>query len=156
MLEVYVDADACPVKREVGKVAGRYALNVTYVSNAAMRVPREWNGKLVVVDAGQLDAADDWIVQHAVRDDIVVTTDILLASRCVKLGAQVLAPTGHVFSEDNIGQAVATRELMRALREDGSITGGPPPFQKEDRSNFLQNFDQIVQNIKRSDRANAK
>ncbi len=149
MLEIYVDADACPVKSETGKVAKRHGLKVTYVSNSWMRVPAEWEGRLVVVD-GQLDAADDWIVDRLTTDDIVVTTDILLAARCVKAGAQVLAPTGHIFTEANIGEAVATRELMRGLRESGTVSGGPPPFQKEDRSRFLQNFDQIIQNIKRA------
>lgn len=149
MLEIYVDADACPVKQEVGKVAKRYQLNVTFVSNSWMRVPEEGAGKLVVVD-GQFDAADHWIVEHVTREDIVVTTDILLASRCVKSGAQVLAPTGYGFTEANIGEAMATRELMRELREAGSLSGGPPPFQKENRSLFLQNLDQIIQNIKRA------
>ena len=147
MLEIYVDADACPVKQEASKVAKRYRLNVTFVSNSWMRIPEEKIDKLVVVD-GQFDAVDDWIVEHITRDDIVVTTDILLASRCVKGGAQVLAPTGYVFTEANIGQAVATRELMRGLREAGTLSGGPPPFQKEDRSRFLQNLDLIIQNIK--------
>ena len=147
MLDIFVDSDACPVKAEVGKVAKRYGLNLTYVSNSWMRIPDEWGGKLVVVD-GQFDAADNWIVEQAKRDDIVVTTDILLASRCVKAGARALSPTGHVFTATNIGDAVATRELMRELREAGTVSGGPPPFQKEDRSRFLQSLDQVIQVIK--------
>ena len=147
MLDIFVDSDACPVKAEVGKVARRYRLTLTFVSNSWMRIPDEWGGKLVVVD-GQFDAADDWIVGQVKRDDIVITTDILLASRCVKAGAKVLSPMGHVFTEDNIGNAVATRELMRELREAGTVSGGPPPFGKEDRSWFLQSLDKVIQDVK--------
>ena len=149
MLEIYVDADACPVKQEVCRVAKRNRLNITFVSNSWMRVPDQEGTKLVVVD-GQFDAADNWIVEHIFKDDIVVTADTLLAYRCVKKGARVLSPTGRVLSDANIGQALATRDLMSELREAGTITGGPPPFQKRDRSRFLQSLEQIVQNIKRA------
>lgn len=148
MLDLFVDSDACPVKAEAAKVASRYSLSLTFVSNSWMRLPDEWKARLEVVD-GQFDAADDWIVEHAGKDDIVVTTDILLASRCVKKGVRALSPTGHVFTEANIGNAVATRELMRELREAGTVSGGPAPFQKEDRSRFLQSLDQVIQDVKR-------
>ena len=149
LLELYVDADACPVKQEVCRVAKRYRMNVTFVSNSRMRFPDQEGVKLVVVD-GQLDAADDFIVENVTNDDIVVTADIPLAFRCIKSGAQVIAPTGRLFSIANIGEALATRNLLSELREAGSITGGPPPFQKRDRSRFLQSLDQIVQSIKRT------
>ena len=149
MLDIYVDADACPVKQEVCRVAKRYRMNVTFVSNARMRLPYQEGVKLVVVE-GQLDAADDFIVENVTKDDIVVTADIPLAFRCIKSGAQVIGPNGRLFSIDNIGDALATRNLLSELREAGSITGGPPPFQKRDRSRFLQSLDQIVQSIKRT------
>lgn len=148
MLNVYVDADACPVKPEVCKVARRYGLNVTFVSNTRMRIPDPGISTLVVVD-GRFDAADDWIVAHVVTDDIVVTADIPLAHRCIGKGAAVIGPGGRSFTEENIGQAMAVRELMADLREAGSITGGPPPFQKKDRSRFLHGLDQVIQAIKR-------
>ncbi len=149
LLDIYVDSDACPVKQEVYRVAKRYRMNVTFVSNSRMRIPGQEGVKLVVVD-GQLDAADDFIVENITKDDIVVTADIPLAFRCIKSGARVIGPTGRLFSIDNIGDALATRNLLSELREAGSITGGPPPFQKRDRSRFLQSLDQIVQSIKRS------
>ena len=149
LLEIYVDADACPVKQEVCRVAKRYRLNVTFVSNSPMRIPDQEVAKLVVVE-GQFDAADNWIVEHVSKDDIVVTADTPLAYRCIKSGAQVLGPTGRVLSDANIGQVLATRDLLSELREAGTMTGGPPPFQKRDRSRFLQSLDQIVQNIKRT------
>jgi uncharacterized protein len=149
LLDIYVDSDACPVKLEVCKVAKRYQMNVTFVSNSRMRIPDQEGVKLVVVE-GQLDAADDFIVENVTKDDIVVTADIPLAYRCIKSGAQVIGPTGRLFSIDNIGESLATRNLLSELREAGNITGGPPPFQKRDRSRFLQSLDQIVQSIKRS------
>ena len=149
LLDIYVDFDACPVKQEVCRVAKRYQINVTFVSNSRMRFPDQEGVKLVVVD-GQLDAADDFIVENVTKDDIVVTADIPLAFKCIKSGAQVIGPTGRLFSIDNIGEALATRNLLSELREAGSITGGPPPFQKRDRSRFLQSLDKIVQSIKRT------
>ena len=151
LLNVYVDADACPVKSEVCKVARRYGLTVTFVSNTRMRIPDPGISTLVVVDGG-FDAADDWIAAHVAADDIVVTADIPLAHRCVGKGAGVIGPGGRPFTEENIGQAMAVRYLMADLREAGAITGGPPPFQKKDRSRFLHRLDQMVQAIRRDRR----
>ncbi|HEX9592538.1 MAG TPA: YaiI/YqxD family protein [bacterium] len=148
MLHIFVDADACPVKEEVYRVARRCRLEVTLVANSWMRVPDERGIALEVV-AGGFDAADDWIVDHVRPDDIVVTADIPLASRCLKEGARVMGPTGRPFTEDNIGDAVATRELLSELRDSGQITGGPPPLEKRDRSRFLQQLDHVVQAIRR-------
>lgn len=148
VLDIYVDADACPVKQEVCRVAARYGLGVTFVSNSWMRVPEQDGVDLVVVE-GQFDAADDWIVERASKGDIVVTADIPLASRCLKGGARVLGPSGRPFNDDNIGEALAARELMSDLRDAGTMTGGPPPFRKEDRSRFLQRLDEIVQSVTR-------
>ena len=149
MLAIYVDADACPVKREVCRVAQRYKLNVTFISNMRMRIPQQDGVALVVVD-GQFDAADNWIVEQAGKDDIVVTADIPLAARCVKRGARVVSPTGRVFTAANIGDALATRNLLAELRDAGEVRGGPPPFQPRDGSRFLQSLDQVVQDIKRA------
>ena len=148
MLNIYVDADACPVKQEVYQVAKRYGLNVTLVANSWMRVPDERWIALEVVEDG-FDAADDWIVEHVQPHDIVVTADILLASRCLKEGARVIGPTGKPFTENNIGQAAATRDLLSKLRGAGEITGGPPPLKKRDRSLFLQQLDEVIQSIRR-------
>jgi uncharacterized protein YaiI (UPF0178 family) len=148
LLHIYVDADACPVKPEVYRVAKRYGLQVTLVANSWMRVPDERSISLEVV-ADDFDAADDWIVEHAQPHDIVVTADILLAHRCLQEGSRVIGPTGKPFTEDNIGAAVATRELLAELRVGGEITGGPPPLQKRDRSLFLQQLDEVIQSIRR-------
>jgi uncharacterized protein YaiI (UPF0178 family) len=148
LLDIYVDADGCPVKQEVCRVATRYGLEVILVANARMRVPDDLSVKLVVVDV-QFDAADDWIVEHVAENDIVVSADIPLAARCVKKGARVLSPRGRVFTEETIGAALATRDLLAHLREAGTVTGGPPPFARRDRSQFLQRLDEIVQAIRR-------
>ena len=148
MLDIYIDADGCPVKNEVYRVAARYGLRVILVANARMRVPDEDAIKLVLVD-DQFNAADDWIAEHMSDGDIVITGDIPLADRCVKEGARVLGPRGRVNTEDSIGGALATRDLLSHLREAGAITGGPAPFQKRDRSQFLQRLDEIVQGIRR-------
>ena len=149
MLQIFVDADACPVKKEVYRVAGRYHLEVTLVANTWMRVPNEpWITLEVVGD--RFDAADDWIVGQMDPQDIVVTADILLASRCLKKGASVLGPTGKPFTEETIGDVVATRNLLAELRDAGEITGGPPPLGKRERSQFLQQFDQMIQSIRRN------
>ena len=129
MTDIYVDADACPVKDEVYRVAQRYGLRVVMVSNAWLRTPNEEWLELVVVGA-ELDAADAWIVEHVTVDDIVVSADIPLAAQCLEKGAGVLGPRGRPFSEDSIGGALATRELMSQLREMGEVSGGPPPFEK--------------------------
>ena len=148
MLDIYVDADACPVKPEVYRVANRYRLQVTLVANAWMRVPNEGSVRLQVVKDG-FDAADDWIVEHVQPHDIVVTADIVLASRCIGKGARVIGPTGKPFTEDNIGAAVANRDLLSELRGAGEITGGPPPLTGRDRSRFLQQLDNEIQSIRR-------
>ena len=148
LLHIFIDADSCPVKQEVYRVASRYSLNVTLVANSWMRVQNKQWIALEVVDGG-LDAADDWIVEHVQPHDIVVTADIPLASRCLKASAHVLGPTGKLFTENNIGQAVATRDLLSELRGAGEITGGPPPLKKRDRSRFLQQLDEVIQSIRR-------
>lgn len=148
MLHIYVDADACPVKQEVYRVAKRCGLDVTLVANSWMRVPEERWLKLEVVGES-FDAADDWIVEHVEADDIVVTADIPLASRCIKEGARVIGTTGKPFTENNIGSALATRDLLSELRGAGEITGGPAPIDKRDRSRFLQELDQMIQSIRR-------
>jgi len=148
LLHIYIDADACPVKQEVFRVAKRYGLDVTMVANSRMRVPEERWLKLEVVGEG-FDAADDWIVEKVEPDDIVITADIPLASRCIKEGASVIGSTGKPFTENNIGSALATRDLLSELRGAGEITGGPPPLQKRDRSRFLQQLDEVIQTIRR-------
>ena len=148
MLHIFVDADACPVKQEVYRVAVRYRLEVTLVANSWMRIPDERWIALEVVEDG-FDAADDWIVEHVQPHDIVVTADIPLANRCLKAGACVIGTTGNPFTEENIGQAVATRDLLSELRGAGEITGGPPPLKKRDRSRFLQQLDEVIQKIRR-------
>lgn len=147
MLHIFVDADACPVKPEVYRVAHRYKLGVTLVAGARMRIPDGMNIGLKVVGQG-MDAADNWIVEHVEETDIVITADIPLAARCVAKGAHVLAPTGKLFSDDNMGPALATRNLLSELRELGEVTGGPPPFNKRDRSRFLQSLDKAVNQIR--------
>lgn len=149
MLHIYVDADACPVKQEVYRVARRYQLDVTLVANAWMRIPDEKGFSLEVVEDA-FDAADDWIVDRVEAGDIVITADIPLASRCMQKGARAIGPAGKPFTEDNIGEAVATRDLLAVLRGGGEITGGPPPLDKRARSRFLQILDQTIQGIRRS------
>ncbi len=148
MTDIYVDADACPVKDEVYRVAERYGLSVLLVSNAWLRAPHEDWVELVVVGE-ELDAADAWIVEHVTKADIVVTADIPLAALCLEKGAGVLGPRGRPFTEDSIGGALATRELMSQLREMGEVSGGPPPFVKRDRSQFLQALDRMIHAIRK-------
>jgi hypothetical protein len=146
--EIFIDADACPVKQEVYRVAQRYGLHVTVVANSRIGIPhRDWS-KLVVVE-GQFDAVDDWIVDHVAANDIVVSGDIPLAARCLEKGARVLGPRGEAFTEDSIGEALAGRALMAHLREVGTITGGPHSFGNRDRSRFLQRLDETIQLIRR-------
>ena len=148
MTDIYVDADACPVKDEVYRVAQRYGLKVLLVSNAWLRAPNEEWVEVVVVGT-EIDAADAWIVEHVTEEDIVVTADIPLAALCLEKGSSVLGPRGRPFTEDSIGGALATRELMSQLREMGEVTGGPPAFEKRDRSQFLQALDQMVHAIRK-------
>ena len=150
---IIVDADACPVKDEVYRVATRYGLEVILVANGRMRIPDESWVRLEVVTDG-FDAADDWIVDHVQTDDVVVTADILLASRCLKKNAMVLGSSGKPFTEDNIGDAVATRDLLAELRGGGAITGGPAPLRPKDRSQFLQKLDEVIQAIRRKNASN--
>ncbi len=148
MTDIYVDADACPVKEEFYRVAQRYGLRVVLVSNAWLRAPNEEWLEVVVVGE-ELDAADAWIVEHVAEDDIVVSADIPLAALCLEKGASVLGPRGRPFTEESIGAALATRELMSQLREMGEVSGGPPPFEKRDRSQFLQALDKMVHAIRK-------
>lgn len=147
MSEILVDADSCQVKEEVYRVAKRYGLRVILVANSQMHIPSEGWLELVVV-SNQFDSADDWIVEYITKNDIVISGDIPLASRCLKKGARVLGPNGRVFTEDSIGDALATRDLMSHLRDIGIMTGGPAPFEKRDRSQFLQSLDGIIQTIR--------
>ena len=147
-LTIYVDADACPVKAEVVKVAERHQLRVVLVANSWMQAPRGQRIRMQVVP-GSFNAADDWIVEHVAQDDIVITSDIPLASRCLHAGARILAPSGKEFSNDNIGNALASRELMADLRAYG-VGGGPPPFGPKDRSRFLERLELVVREATRN------
>ena len=148
-LTVYVDADACPVKAEVYRVAERYGLKVYLVANDIISVPRDQPNVELVVVSDRFDAADDWIAERAGPGAIVVTNDVPLASRCVKAGAYALAPNGRVFSPDSVGMSLAVRNLMQDLRASGEVTGGPPPFSKKDRSAFLSALDLAVTRLRR-------
>ena len=147
-IQIYVDADACPVKNEVYRVAERHGLKVFVVSNSFINVPRDPMIERVVVGQG-MDEADNWIAERAVRGDIVITADVPLASRSFKAGAAVIAPNGKPFDENSIGMTVATRNLLHELRSAGEITGGPRPFSPQDRSQFLQAFDRAIMRLKR-------
>ena len=148
-MRIYVDADACPVKPEIYRVALRHGMGVTLVAGTRMRVPPGQDIVLEVVEQG-FDAADDWIASHAGPGDLVVTADIPLAARCVERGARVLGPTGRPFTEDNVGDALATRNLLADLRGAGlETTSGPPPFDPRDRSRFLQALDQMLNALRR-------
>jgi uncharacterized protein len=147
-MQIYVDADACPVKVEVVRVAERHGLTVHMVSNSWMRLDESPLVKRVVVADGP-DAADDWIAERIGASDIVVTADILLAARCVKAGAQCIGPTGKPFDDANIGMAVAMREMQRHLRETGESRGFNPSFGPRDRSLFLQALENAIQVGKR-------
>lgn len=149
MVRILVDADACPVKDEIYKVAYRRAVPVTVVSNSPFRVPDHPLIKRVIVDAG-FDAADDWIAEAAGPEAVVVTGDILLADRCIKAGATVIAPTGKPFTASSIGAAIATRAIMADLRAGmGEGIGGPRPFAREDRSRFLSALDDALARLQR-------
>lgn len=148
MLHIFIDADACPVKNEVYRVADREGLDVTLVANSPMRIPESPRITLEVVGGG-FDEADDWIVDHLQPNDIVITADVLLADRSLKKGARVLGTSGKPFTDDNIGAIVATRNLMADLRGAGEVTGGPRPLTKRDRSRFLQVLHEMIQAIRR-------
>ncbi|NMN04764.1 hypothetical protein FHT17_000112 [Novosphingobium sp. SG916] len=147
MMQILIDADACPVKEETYKVAFRYNVPVVVVSNSPIRVPRDpLISRKVVSEA--FDAADDWIVENTVAGTVVITADILLADRCLKLGATVIAPNGTPFTSASIGSAIAMRAIMSDLRAGGEQVGGPAPFSKTDRSRFLSALDQALTRLR--------
>jgi uncharacterized protein YaiI (UPF0178 family) len=149
MVAILVDADACPVKEEIYKVAFRQNVSVMIVSNSPIRIPAHpLIGRTIVSDG--FDAADDWIAERADAETVVVTADILLADRCLKAGASVIAPTGKPFTMASIGTAIATRAIMADLRAGGDAIGGPAPFAKTDRSRFLSALDEVLGRLKRS------
>ncbi|TMJ15094.1 MAG: YaiI/YqxD family protein [Alphaproteobacteria bacterium] len=147
-LRILVDADACPVKEEIYKVAFRRNVPVDVVSNSRMRLPEHPLVNRVIVDSG-FDAADDWIAEHSSTDTVVITADILLADRALKAGATVIAPTGKPFTGNSIGAAIATRAIMADLRAGGDVVGGPTPFAKADRSRFLSALDEALVRLER-------
>jgi uncharacterized protein len=148
-IRIFVDADACPVKAEIYRVAERVGAHVFVVSNSVMAIPpAPWIERVIV--SGAPDAADDWIAERAGRGDVVVTADVPLAARGVKAGATVVSPTGRAFTEDSIGMTLASRNLMDDLRSAGQITGGPKPFTARDRSTFLSAMDLAVSKAKRA------
>ena len=147
-IRIYVDADACPVKDEIYRVASRHQLPVFVVSNSFIRVPQDPLIERVAVPSGP-DEADNWIAERANSSAIVITADIPLASRCVKAGAAVIAPNGKAFTEDSIGMALAMRDLMTDLRSAGDVTSGPRPFAPQDRSAFLSALDQAIRRMQR-------
>ena len=146
--KIYIDGDGCPVKDETYKVAMRYQLQVILVANKPIMMPLHPLFQMKVVPQGA-DEADNWIAENIVEHDICITADIPLADRCLKKNARVLNVRGEEFTEDMIGDAMATRELMKHLRELGEVKGGPPPFQPRDRSAFLGSLDRVIQAIKR-------
>lgn len=148
MTEIYVDADACPVKNEIYRVAERYGLKVHVVSNSWLNVPRDPRIELVVV-SDSFDAADNWIADRAGEGDIVITADIPLADRSLKKGAVVIGNTGMPFTTSSIGMALANRELLSNLRAMGEVTGGPRPMSQRDRSRFLSTLDEVIQRMRR-------
>jgi uncharacterized protein YaiI (UPF0178 family) len=145
---IYVDADACPVKDEIYRVAVRHGVNVSVVAGNFIRVPQDPLFERVAAGSG-MDAADDWIAERAGKGDVVITSDIPLASRCVKAGADVIAPNGKPFTEESIGMTLAVRNLMTDLRSSGEVTGGPKSFAPRDRSAFLSTLDQTIRRIQR-------
>ena len=148
-IRIYVDADACPVKDEVYRVAARHRLPVVVVAVGFIRVPQD--PLIERVAAGNSpDAADDWIAERAGKTDIVITADVPLASRCVKSGATVLAPNGRPFTEDSMGMTLAVRNLMHDLRSAGEVTGGPRPFSPRDRSAFLSALEEAIRRLQRA------
>jgi uncharacterized protein YaiI (UPF0178 family) len=151
MTTIYIDADACPVKDEIYKVAARYGLKTFVVSNAFIQIPKSPLIERMIVDAGP-DIADDWIAERATTGDVVITNDIPLAGRVLENGAAAIAPNGRPFTRDSIGSALAQRAIMEHIRSTGEITGGPRPFAAADRSKFLQALDEAIQKIRRGRR----
>src|SRR5512141_2037 len=147
-MRIYMDADACPVKDEIYRVAARHRLPVTVVAVGFIRVPQDPLVERIAAGAG-MDAADNWIAERAGRGDIVITADIPLASRCVKAGCEVIAPNGKPFTEASIGMTLAVRNLMTDLRSSGEVTGGPKSYSPRDRSAFLSVLDQTIRRIQR-------
>ena len=150
-ITIFIDADACPVKDEIYKVAARYGLKTYVVSNSFMQIPASPLIERVIVDAGP-DIADDWIADRAVAGDIVITNDIPLADRVLKSGAAAIKPNGQPLTADSIGSALAQRSIMEHIRSTGEITGGPRPFERADRSRFLQALDTAIQKSRRTPR----
>ena len=148
-ITLFIDADACPVKDEAYRVAARHGVKTFVVANSFMNTPRDPLIERVIVPEGP-DVADDWIVARAGRGDVVVTSDVPLADRCVKAGADVLAPNGKAFTASSIGMQLATRNLMTDLRSFGETTRGPPPFGPKDRSAFLSALDVAIVRLKRA------
>jgi hypothetical protein len=144
LIEIFVDADACPVKDEVYRVAARYDIYVVLVANMRIRAPEGLAVAMVVVDSGP-DEADNWIAENVRAGDIVITADIPLAGRCLEVGCFVLGSNGRPFDEDMIGAALATRQLKSDLREAGVVSGGPAALSAKDRSRFLSQLDNLVQ-----------
>jgi len=145
---IYVDADACPVKDEIYRVAERHKLPVSVVAGNFIRVPNDPSIERIAAGSG-MDAADDWIAERVGADDVVITADIPLASRCVKAGSAVIAPNGKPFTEESIGMTLAVRNLMTDLRSSGEVTGGPRSFTPRDRSTFLSSLDQTIRRLQR-------
>ena len=150
MLTLYVDADACPVKDEIYRVARRYSMRVLVVANTVLRVPNDPLVELIVRQEPGLNIVDDWIAEQAGLGDIVITADIPLAARCVAQQARVLDPKGRVFTEQDIGTTLALRDLLDGLRQDGVVTGGPAPMAAKDRSRFLSKLDELVNVVRRA------
>jgi uncharacterized protein len=148
MIQIYIDADGCPVKDETYKVAERYGIKVSVVANKYLNIPVSPLIEMQVAPSG-FDAVDDWIADRVTDRDIVITADILLAERCLKKSARVLGPKGEEFTEDNIGMSVANRGFSESLRQMGAIRGGPAPMDKKARSAFLGKLDQIIQALRR-------
>jgi uncharacterized protein len=149
LIVLYVDADASPVKNEVIRVAKRYNLKVYLVSNHKIKMAEEALVEMIVVN-DHPDAADDWIAEHITENDVAISADIPLAARCIKKGARVLDPKGRILTEESIGEALASRDIMTYLRDNGIMTGGPPPYHKQDRSRFLQRLDDLIHALRRA------
>jgi uncharacterized protein YaiI (UPF0178 family) len=149
VLQIYIDAGGCPVKEETYRVAARHQLNVVVVANKRLNIPHHASLRMEVV-SGDPDAADNWIAENIQPNDICITADIPLADRCLKVQAAAISPRGDEWTEDNIGDALATREFMKTLREMGGAQGGPPPMGQRDRSQYLSGLEKLIQRLKRA------